>query len=112
MHVPYSMRDDEPDLYGSLGGRSGDDSEWETQTKWESESRDPDSVHHAVEVFRRDTYVYTQEQMNKVIQLSIGQQKKLELQLLDARELLTDIYNRAESLPSGYSQKIREYLTR
>lgn len=55
---------------------------------------------------------YTQEQVEKVIQSSITQREKLELQLLDARELLTELYLRAETLPSGYSQKIREYLTR
>lgn len=58
MHVPYSMRDDEPDLYGSLGGRIGDD--------------DIDSSRYAYALeFIPCTKFYTQEDMDKVIQFNI-----------------------------------------
>lgn len=57
MHVPYSMDDNEPDLYGGMGGSSDD--------------RDYD-LDRAVEVFRRDSYVYTQKQMDDVIQYNIN----------------------------------------
>lgn len=69
MHVPYSMRDDEPDLYGSLGGRSGDDSEWETKS--EDDPYPHSTSYNIVLEYVECPKFYTQEDMDKVIQHNI-----------------------------------------
>ncbi|MNC11476.1 hypothetical protein D3C75_591750 [compost metagenome] len=115
MHVPYSMDDREPDLYGSLGG--GCDEEWETQTKWESEDRssgyaDPyphSTIYHPV---IEQTKLYNQEDMTKVIQHNLRDISELRSEIEELKGLLSYIYNHAERLPVGCSQQIREALTK
>lgn len=62
-------------LYGGMGGGYGNLHNVQENDHWESESRDI-ALDYAVEAFRRDTYVYTQEQMNKVIQASLVNARK------------------------------------
>lgn len=69
MHVPYSMDDSEPDLYGSLGGHNDSD-DYYTQTKWESEDRASAYTNVRLEHVAC-TKFYTQEDMDKVIRASI-----------------------------------------
>lgn len=74
MNVPYSMDDSEPDLYGSLGGRSNDDDYYETQTKWDGVDRS-----HYPNIRMEEIKIpvwYTQEQMDKVIQFNINAVRK------------------------------------
>lgn len=75
MHVPYSMDDSEPDLYGGMGGYSSFE---DTQTKWDCEDRS-DSYSHSTSYTPviaktvNEKLVFTQEDMNKVIQSHIKQ---------------------------------------
>lgn len=95
MYVPYSMDDSEPDLYGSLGGHYERDHE----------------LDKAVEVFRRDTYSYTQEDMTKVIQHNLREVARYRSEIEELLGLVSFIYNRCEHLPPGVSQQLREQIT-
>lgn len=69
MNVPYSMDDSEPDLYGSLGGHSNDDYEYEyTQTKWDGVGFVSPEVKQKI---NHSPKIYTQEDMTKVIQYNL-----------------------------------------
>ena len=105
MHVPYSMRDDEPDLYGSLGGGYSDD----CSTDYSDDPYPHSTTYNPV---IEQTRVYTQDDMDKVIQHNITKTHNLELLVLEASELLLYLYNNSEQLPEGTSQKIREFLTK
>jgi hypothetical protein len=81
------MRDDEPDLYGGMGGQRSDDDRWE----------DRNVRMEYVEVPK----FYTGNQVSEI--------KK---ELKESKDLLQLIYDQAEQLPYGVSQKIREVLTK
>lgn len=112
MKVPYSMDDNEQDLYGSLGGHSNDD--WDTQTQWEGNSygagRDYE-LDLAVQAFRKDNFCYTQEDITKVIQHNLKTVNDYRNEIEELLGLLSYIYNHSESLPQGVSQQIREQIT-
>lgn len=102
MHIPYSMDDSEPDLYGGLGGHSGDQ---------EPHPMD-DSDHLKAKYWPniRMEYVecpkfFTEDQVDELLK---GVRDDLE----DALGLLSYIYNHSERLPTGVSQQIRELITR
>lgn len=60
MHVPYSMDDREPDLYGGMGGNQPDDDPYPHSTSY-----------NVVLEYVECPKFYTQEDMNKVIQHNI-----------------------------------------
>lgn len=60
MHVPYSMDDNEPDLYGGMGGYQPDDDPYPHSTSY-----------NVVLEYVECPKFYTQEDMNKVIQHNI-----------------------------------------
>lgn len=111
MHVPYSMDDNQPDLYGGMGGYSDDEY---TQTKWEGNGYGSGRDHEldsAVHAFRQSNYCYTQEDMTKVIQNNLKTVHEYRLEIEELLGLLSYIYNHSETLPYGTSQKIREQIT-
>lgn len=110
MHVPYSMDDSEPDLYGSLGGSSCHNDDWETQTKWEGNNIDPYPHSTTYNPMIVEQKSYSQAEMDKVIQHNIDKVRLLENQLDNAKWLLNEIYQRVEQLPLGYSQLVREFI--
>lgn len=112
MRVPYSMDDNEQDLYGSLGGHQPTD-EWETQTKWEGNSigSSDTELDIAVRAFRQNNYCYTQEDMTKVIQHNLKTVNDYRNEIEELLGLLSYIYNHSEKLPEGTSQQIREQIT-
>lgn len=72
MNVPYSMDDNEPDLYGSLGGSSSYNDDWDTQTKWEGNSiadAYPHSTNYNPVIVEQK--LYSQSDMDKVIKFNI-----------------------------------------
>lgn len=112
MHVPYSMDDREPDLYGGMGGYNDDEY---NQTKWEGNGYSSDRDHEldaALYAFRKGNYCYTQEDMTKVIQKNLEAVHSLRLDVQELIEILRFIYDHAENLPQGVSQIIREQLTK
>lgn len=92
MHVPYSMDDSEPDLYGSFGSCT-DTADDIDDRYWANKNVRMEKV-ECVKFF-------TQEDINK-----------LKSELNEAFGLLSYIYNHAENLPSGVSQQIREQITK
>lgn len=107
MHVPYSMDDNEPDLYGSLGGRQ-EDGECEGNSYSLSNE---DQLEIAVRAFRQGNYSYTQEDMNNLIQKNLKKVQEYRNEIEELLGLLSYIYNHSETLPQGASQKIREQIT-
>lgn len=99
MHVPYSMDDNEPDLYGSLG------SDWlsaDNQFPQEDNDPYPHSTKYNLVLERIEIPKwYTQEQVDK-----------LNNEIAELKGLLSYIYNHSERLPYGCSQQIREALTK
>lgn len=103
MHVPYSMDDNEPDLYGGMGGRRD-------EYEYPNYEYDGDSLAQATTIIDRndeEPLEYTYSQVMRLITQSRLAPEILEFQLQKAKDLLICVCDVMPEMNEAYATALR-----